>query len=36
MFDLKSSSLKFKLLTKLESISKKFLKTVDKINLKHI
>ena len=36
MLNLKSLSLKLKLLVKLENISKKFLKTIDKINLKYI
>ena len=34
MLDLKSLFLKLKLLAELENISRKFLKTIDKINLK--
>ena len=36
MLSLEDLSLEFKLLTKLENISKKFLETIDKINLKYM
>ena len=36
MLNLKSFSLKLKLLVKLENINKKFLEIIDKINLKYI